>query len=214
MTHSLAMSRASTTSLKRVGCLSLLAFCILLVGCDSKSSATSMASNASTNQSGTDSAALNDSNYDANETSETDEGGDLADSINSADEGESLIAAASPTNSTQKPRSPMVAEQHPGSALQATLIGDYVGMLPCSFCDSTAVILNLFADGSVTKTSIYKNPEFPKEPLVESGVYRQDNKMITIVYDQKNIESYQVQDSHLLMMSDGIPKVDYVLSRQ
>lgn len=211
MTHSLAMSRASTTSLKRVGCLSLLAFCILLVGCDGK---TSMTNNASTTQSGTDSAALNDSNYDANETSGTDEGGDLADSINSDNEGESLIAAASPTNEAQKHRSPMVAEQHPDSALQATLIGDYVGMLPCSFCDSTTVILNLFADGSVTKTSIYKNPESPKDSLVESGVYRQDNKMITIVYDQKNIESYQVQDSHLLMMSDGIPNVDYVLSRQ
>ncbi len=210
MTHSLAMSLDSTTILKRFGYLSLLAVCILLVGCDGK---TSMTNNAPTSQSATDSTALSD-NYDTNATSGAAEGSDLADSINSDDEGESLIAAASPTNGTQESRSPMVAEQHPDSALQATLIGDYVGMLPCSFCDSTAIILNLFADGSVTKTSIYKNPEFSKEPLVESGVYRQDNKMITIVYDQKNIESYQVQDNHLLMMSDGIPNVDYVLSRQ
>ena len=108
----------------------------------------------------------------------------------------------------------MISE-HRNNTLQATLIGDYVGMLPCASCDSIAVTLNLFSDGSVLKTSIYDNPETPQVPIAESGIYRQDNDTITTVYEQDHIETYRIQDKHLVMMDDDkVPNADYMLSRE
>ena len=131
------------------------------------------------------------------------------------EEGEALISAASPANRAQSRRSPMISETPNESMLQATLIGDYVSMQPCPFCDGIAVTLNLFADGSVLKTSVYENPTSAKVPLVESGVYRQDSDMITIVYQDKSIETYAIQDNHLLMLNtDSTPDADYTLSRK
>lgn len=207
MIHFVPISAVSTISFKRFGCLLLLPFFMLLSGCDSQSSAPI---DTSTNQSMTDNKDLDDN---VNGSSENSDSEDLSDEM-SNEEGQSLIAAARPTDNEQKRRSPMIAEQNPNSALQATLIGDYVGVWPCSSCDGISITLNLFADGSVVKTSVYRNPEFPRTPSIESGIYRQDNKLITIVYDEKYIESYEVQDNHLVMMSDGSPRIDYTLSRQ
>ncbi|MGP4849179.1 hypothetical protein ACTXGQ_34100, partial [Marinobacter sp. 1Y8] len=73
----------------------------------------------------------------------------------------------------------------------------------------------LFADGSVLKASYYHNPEKPKTPLLESGIYRQDNDKITIVYEGKNIETYHIQDNHLIRIDehDNLED-DYTLSRK
>lgn len=127
-----------------------------------------------------------------------------------ASQSESLIAAAQPK---EQSHSLTDANIDHSNALQATLIGDYFGMFPCVFCDSIDVTLNLFADGTVLKTSIYRNSETPKVPLVEPGVYRQDSDMITIVYDKQNIESYRIQNNHLLMMDkNNQPDDDYMLA--
>lgn len=46
--------------------------------------------------------------------------------------------------------------------------------------------------------------------LFEPGVYRQDNDMITIVYEDKNIEAYHIQDNHLVLMDEHKkPNNDY-----
>nr|WP_243453238.1 copper resistance protein NlpE N-terminal domain-containing protein [Psychrobacter coccoides] len=88
-------------------------------------------------------------------------------------------------------------------------------MLPCSFCDSISVTLNLLPDGSVIKTNIYENPETPRVPLVEHGLYRQDNDVITVVYDNQDIEGYSIQNSHLIMIDDDKqPITDYTLARK
>ena len=51
--------------------------------------------------------------------------------------------------------------------------------------------------------------------MTESGIYRQDNNVITIVYERKNIETYQIQDNHLIMMDEyKNPDEDYALARQ
>lgn len=137
-----------------------------------------------------------------------------ADADDNEDAGQSLMAAAKFDDSATSRRSPMISEQR-NHTLQATLIGDYVGMLPCGSCDSIAVTLNLFSDGSVLKTSIYDIPETPTVPIAESGIYRQDNDTITIVYEKDHIETYRILDNHLVMLgSDKEPDADYTLSRK
>lgn len=207
---------ALTTFTKRFGRLLLpLPFCIFLISCDSPTSTTAVAHKAPMNQSLNDSKVRNTHLEDAAQMNS--EGLASADEV-SEDEGTSLIAAAKPDNvedRSQTHRTPMISHKNADSALQAILIGDYTGILPCTFCSGISVTLNLFADGSVVKTSIYENPEMPKLPLVESGVYRQDNTMITIVYNNKDIESYQIQDSHLVMLNaDKTLNLDYTLSRK
>lgn len=129
-------------------------------------------------------------------------------------EGQSLIAAAQSTNDLHA-RQSLSNSESPSSTLQATLMGDYGGMVPCKSCANIDVTLNLFADGSVLKTSIYNQPKTPQAPLVESGIYRQDNNTITIVYEAKNIETYHIQDNHLILMDeDKKSNNDYILSRK
>jgi len=202
---------AITSSIKRLGSLLLpLPFCIVLISCDSQSTTTSAAHNPTMKQSLTDSKVHNNQ-YDSAQMN--DDSLAVADDV--ASEGESLIAAAKPDDNVQTRRAPMISDPSTGSGLEATLIGDYVGILPCSFCDSVSVTLNLFADGSVLKTSIYENPKTSKVPLAESGVYRQDSTMITIVYQDNSIESYTIQDNHLVMMSDdNTLNADFTLSRK
>jgi len=129
-------------------------------------------------------------------------------------EGQSLIAAAQSNKDTYADSS-MERSEAKSSMLQATLMGDYGGMVSCIDCDSIDVTLNLFADGSVLKASYYHNPEKPKTPLLESGIYRQDNDKITIVYEGKNIETYHIQDNHLIRIDehDNLED-DYTLSRK
>ena len=131
------------------------------------------------------------------------------------DEGASLMDAAKSNNSDKKRSAPMIAEKRDDSALQATLIGDYTGMLSCSTCDGITWNLNLRSDGTVKKTSVYSSPHTPQPSLVESGVYRQDDHIITIVYDEENIETYTIQDNHLVKL-DANKKLDadYTLSRK
>ncbi|WP_227679561.1 copper resistance protein NlpE N-terminal domain-containing protein [Psychrobacter sp. Pi2-51] len=138
-----------------------------------------------------------------------------ADALANADTGQSLISAAQPTDDTHARSVPMISESNNDSALQATLMGDYGGMVPCSSCDNIDITLNLFADGSVLKKSLYNNAEPPRQPLLESGIYRQDNDTITIVYESKNIETYHIQDNHLVMIDEyKKPDNDYTLSRK
>ena len=94
-------------------------------------------------------------------------------------------------------------------------MGDYGGIVPCESCANIDIILNLFSDGSVLKTSIFNHAEPARAPLLESGVYRQDDDMITIVYERKNIETYKISDNHLIMMdADANLNEDYTLSRK
>ncbi len=135
--------------------------------------------------------------------------------IDAVAEGQSLIAAAQSTNDLHTRQALSNSEAPSSSTLQATLMGDYGGMVPCQSCANIDVTLNLFADGSVLKTSIYHQSEKPQAPLVESGIYRQDDNTITIVYEAKNIETYDIQDNHLILMDEHKnPDNDHVLSRK
>lgn len=203
-----------TAVLKSCGRLLLpLPFFVLLIGCDNQSAAVN--DDTTSGQNVYESKAQTVEIRAVNVEPPQDASAVSADNADNEDAGQSLIAAAQTNDGSRSRQVPMISESGTNSALQATLIGDYVGMLPCTFCDGTAITLNLFADGSVLKTSIYENPQTPQVPLVESGVYRQDNDTITIVYDKKNIESYRIQDNHLVMMNAAKrPDADYTLSRQ
>ncbi|MGP9556357.1 copper resistance protein NlpE N-terminal domain-containing protein [Psychrobacter sp. AOP7-A1-24] len=188
--------------------LFVASLCALIVGCDSASSNTDkdMVSTfaATSPESQDDSQALQDENVELASDDETSE----------MVEGQSLIAAAQSNKNTYVDSS-MERSEAKSSMLQATLMGDYGGMVSCTDCDSIEVTLNLFADGSVLKASNYHNPKESKAPLLESGVYRQDNDKITIVYESKNIETYRIQDNHLVRMGEhhNLDK-DYTLSRK
>ncbi|SJN42361.1 copper resistance protein NlpE N-terminal domain-containing protein [Psychrobacter sp. JB385] len=214
MIYSAPTCATMLTVAKRVGrSLLVLPLCVALIGCDSASSnddkslANQLASS--------DNVAQADSE---NLTQNLQDGSLLQsnDGLNDASEGQSLIAAAQSSSDANPTQSLMGAESsNRNNTLQATLMGDYGGMVPCDACSSIDVTLNLFADGSVSKTSIYNNPDSPRAPLLESGVYRQDNNTITIVYEDKKIESYDIQDNHLILMhADKTPNNDYILSRQ
>lgn len=191
------------TPLKRArGVLLALSACALMLGCDSHSTPF-------------DESTVTKSSIQDTAKSSQEEASDTTDEadIESSDTGESLIASAKPSVRSNAKRAPMIAESDENSSMRATLIGDYVGMLPCDTCDTVKVTLNLFADSTVLKTSIYQNPETPKVPLVESGIYRQDNNEITIVYNDQRIESYRIQNSHLVLLDDDkSPDTDYTLS--
>jgi len=188
--------------------LFVASLCVLLVGCDSASSNTDkeMVSTfaATGSESQDDSQALQDSNAELASDNEPSE----------MVEGQSLIAAAQ-SNKENHVNSSTKRSEVKSSMLQATLMGDYGGMVSCTDCDSIDITLNLFADGSVLKASNYHNPEKPKTPLLESGIYRQDNDKITIVYEGKNIETYHIQDNHLIRIDehDNLED-DYTLSRK
>lgn len=185
-----------------------LSFCALLIGCDSHSSSPTvdkkmMAAHANSDQ------------RDGLVVEQNIEQDALAKQVDSAEEAQSLISAAKPDRKSATNRSSMAAQSAKKSQLQATLIGDYKGVMPCSFCDSTQVLLNLFADGSVIKTSVYNNPQKPTASLTENGIYRQDQDTIIIVYDDQRIESYVIQNNHLILLDDNdIADDDYTLSRQ
>ncbi|WP_227679914.1 copper resistance protein NlpE N-terminal domain-containing protein [Psychrobacter frigidicola] len=202
----------TTTLLRRFGCLGLpLSFCVLLMGCDSQSTAAPVADDTLlSTQAAQDSTAQRVASEEANTQQQDDQL-----EVEGEDEGQSLMAAAKTDDSVSPRRTPMISEKNADSALQATLIGDYIGMLPCSSCEGVTITLNLFADGSVLKTSVYKNPEPAQAPVVESGIYRQDDVTITIVYDTKDIETYCIQDNHLVMVNeDKTLDTDYILSRK
>ncbi len=192
--------------------LLVLPLCMVLTSCDSASS--------NDNRSMNTKVALSDSSNNADTQNVTqnlqDTDNDPSEDELKEEEGQSLIAAAQSMSDAQANQSLMSSESNSrSSTLQATLMGDYGGMVPCEFCDCTGVTLNLFADGTVLKTSVYHNPESPRVPLTEPGVYRQDNDTITIVYEAKNIETYHIQDNHLLLIDDdNNPNTDYILSRQ
>lgn len=206
-----------TVSIRRFRRLLLaLPFFMLLTACDSSSSPSTAANNKTGSETTSVSAAentdLKNSAEDSQDSDNSDSDNEMNDDI---DEGQSLIAAAKTDDGAQTRRTPMISGARNESTLQATLMGDYGGILACSFCDNIDITLNLFADGSVIKTSIYDNPESPQVPLVESGIYRQDGNTITIVYENKNIESYRIQDNHLVMIDeDKKLDADYTLSRK
>ena len=191
-------------------CLRLLLavpVCIALVSCDSASSSTNKNTQGApinsdqSNVLNNDEPALEDNSAKASANEDSDQ------------EGQALIAAANSNDNSA--RSPMISAANSDSMLQATLMGDYGGVVPCPSCGSIDLTLNLFADGSVLKTSVFNQAKTPQPPLIESGVYRQDNDVITIVYEKKNIETYQIQDNHLIMMDEyKNPDENYALARQ
>lgn len=204
----LPVSYADFTIRRCMRLLLAVPVCMALISCDSASSSTN---NQHTQGAPINSAQSTASNSDvavSDENSPTESAED-----NSGKEGQPAIAAASSTKSIS--RSPMISASNNDSMLQATLMGDYGGVVPCASCASINVTLNLFADGSVLKTSVFNQPETPQSPMTESGIYRQDNNVITIVYEKKNIETYQIQDNHLIMMDEyKNPDEDYALARQ
>ncbi|WP_348654917.1 copper resistance protein NlpE N-terminal domain-containing protein [uncultured Psychrobacter sp.] len=182
-----------------------LSFCALLAGCDSHSSTPSTDKRMMIASKQSDAIAAEQETIDP--TSDSDG--------TSSEEDESLISTAKSDRKSSVDRSSSDATTTNDSQMQATLIGDYKGVMPCSFCSSTEVLLNLFADGSVVKTSIYDNPKEPTDSLIENGIYRQDDDKITIVYDDQRIESYIIQNNHLVLLDDNdIADDDYTLSRQ
>ena len=211
----LAPIHATTCTVIRRWGPSLLAIplCVLLIGCDSASSNadqdmmtkaafvdTSEASDQQVTPEEIDSDSISEANAD--------------DGSSESEEGQSLISAAQSSHDGHTHPLTMHSESS-SSALQATLMGDYGGMIPCVDCDSIDVTLNLFADGSVLKTSNYQDSKQARAPLLESGVYRQDNDKITIVYEDKHIESYYIQDNHLILIDDQRElDNDYTLSRK
>ena len=210
MIYSVPICSSTLTILKRSGhCLLALPLCVLLIGCDSTSS--NHDKGVTTKIAPIDYVEDNSSQVAAENLVES----NLLSADSKLDivaEGQSLIAAAQSSNDVHQS---LAYSKLNDSALQATLMGDYGGMVPCNSCDSTDITLNLFADGSVLKTSIYNNPKTPRVPLIESGVYRQDNDTITIVYEDKNIEPYHIQDNHLVLMDEyKNPNNDYTLSRK
>ena len=177
----------------------------LLAGCDSHSSTPSTDERVMIASKQSDAIAAEQETIDPNSN---------IDGTNS-EEDESLISTAKSDRKSSVDRSSSDATTTNDSQMQATLIGDYKGVMPCSFCSSTEVFLNLFADGSVVKTSIYDNPKEPTDSLIENGIYRQDDDKITIVYDDQRIESYIIQNNHLVLLDDNnIADDDYTLSRQ
>jgi hypothetical protein len=199
-----------STSLIIKRCTSLLLavpVCIALVSCDSASS--------STNKNTQDAPIHSDQNKILKNDETVLEENSAKASVNkeSGQEGQAPIVATNSNDSSA--RSPMISSSNSDSMLQATLMGDYGGVVPCPSCGSIDITLNLFADGSVLKTSVFNQAETPQPPLIESGVYRQDNDMITIVYEKKNIETYQIQDNLLIMIDEyKNPNEDYALARQ
>lgn len=203
----LPVSCADFTIRRRMRLLLFVPVCIALMSCDSASSSTNKNTQGAPINS-TQSTASNSDEAILEENSATESAED-----NRSKEGQPAIAAANSTKSTS--RSPMISASNSDSMLQATLMGDYGGVVPCSACASINITLNLFADGSVLKTSVFNQPEIPQPPMIESGVYRQDSDVITIVYEKKNIETYQIQHNHLLMMDEyKNPDADYALVRQ
>ena len=65
--------------------------------------------------------------------------------------------------------------------------------------------------GNITHTAM----TFVSNTAYENGIYRQDDDKITIVYDDQRIESYIIQNNHLVLLDDNnIADDDYTLSRQ
>lgn len=214
------ISPSLTPSIKRLSRLLLpLPLCLLFIGCDKQSSTSKVSHKPAIQQSATSNEATADA---STETEDTKRLIDAADTVTvdtepaeESDAGLSLMVAAKPDNLATYYHSSVASDSLSDDTLQATLIGDYAGMLPCSFCDSISVTLNLLPDGSVIKTNIYENPETPRVPLVEHGLYRQDNDVITVVYDNQDIEGYSIQNSHLIMIDDDKqPITDYTLARK
>lgn len=199
--------------IKRFGRLSLVSVLMILSGCDG---ASSTADNSANQTAPFDSAEHTDLQNAAKLPKDSDSShADSDNEMTGMDDSQSALAAAKIGDKAYTRRAPMIAGARDDSTLQATLMGDYGGMLPCSSCDNIDITLNLFADGSVLKTSIYNNPDSPQVPLVEPGIYRQDGNTITIVYEKNNIESYRIQDNHLVMMDQNKNlNVDYTLSRK
>ena len=192
--------------------LLVLPFCLLLSGCDTASSNSDqdLVTKVQSVDTLPDSEPQNIAeNLHSTLAPETNAGDQLTESS----EGQSLIAAAQ--SSSDGPAATTSDLAASSSALQATLMGDYGGVVPCTDCDSIDVLLNLFSDGSVTKTSTYQNPAQPRVPVLESGVYRQDQNKITIVYEDGRLESYYIQDNHLILIDEqDVPNDDYTLARQ
>ena len=210
ITISTPFSAAVTIMRRCMRPLLALPLCLLLMSCDSASSSTT-ANNKTTQGAPATNSSATSSDLQDNDA-QKDLANDAADEANNA-EGQSLIAAANSDHNSR--RAPMISAASSDSSLQATLMGDYGGVVPCASCDNIDITLNLFADGSVLKTSVFNDEEPTNPPLLESGVYRQDDDKITIVYERKNIETYKISDNHLIMMdADANPNDDYTLSRK
>lgn len=184
----------------------ILSMAVLIAGCDNSTSAPEPIDEQP------DITVQNEPSVTQNERIEEEK---VAEDYSTSDsEGQSLIAAAKTDGSKRNHSSDTSADTR-SNTLQATLMGDYDGMLPCATCDNIEVVLNLFSDGTVTKTSTFVNAKPARANLIEHGIYRQDQDIINIVFDNKDIETYLIQNNHLIMMDDNdMPSDDHILSRQ
>ena len=100
--------------------------CLLLISCDSASSS---------NNKTTQTAPIN-SLEQTDGKSDTDLENGSSDVVNEAngEQGQSLIAVANAKDNTRS--SPMISTVNSDSTLQATLMGDYGGIVPCASCDN------------------------------------------------------------------------------
>ena len=187
-----------------------LTFAVLLSACDGASSTTSTSSTTSFSSSTTEKSTQITPLEQQSISNSSD---DPLDAIQDNPEHDGYESAQVRARNTRQ-YSPMISEKSDDSALQATLMGDYGGVLPCLSCSSIEITLNLFADGSVTKTSAFKNSKTLPDTAVNYGTYKQDKDEIIIVYGKRVIERYLIQNNNLVRLDgNGEANNDYTLSR-
>ena len=203
----LSICRADHT---RVFCFALFSSaCLLLSGCDSQSASSPVRAQVSKSANGE---AVAQSQSEALAFSEQ----TISEAANEADEiaGRPLLASAQSDEREPLPNEYQTDNAESSYSLGATLIGDYGGTVPCRNCERVDVTLNLFSDGSVAKTSVYQNQGDKPQSVTQSGIYRQDEHVITIVYDDQDLESYHIEGNYLVQLNaDDRPNDDYTLSR-
>jgi len=210
MIHITAFSAYRSHSIRILPLSSLLiSACLLLSGCDSQSANSSVRAQVSKSA---DVEVAPQSQHEALAFSEQ----ASSEAANEADEfaGRPLLASAQSEEIEQLPDAYQVDSAESSYSLGATLIGDYSGTVPCRNCERVDVTLNLFSDGSVAKTSVYQNEADKPQSVTQSGIYRQDEHVITIVYDDQDLESYSIDGNYLVQLNaNDLPNDDYTLSR-
>lgn len=209
MIHITAFSTRRSRSIRILPLSALLISVCLLSGCDSQSANSSVRAQVSKSA---DVEAVAQSQHEALAFSEQ----TSSEAASEADEiaGRPLLASAQSDESEPLPNEYQVDNADSNYSLGATLIGDYGGTVPCRNCERVDVTLNLFSDGSVAKTSVYQTEDDKPQSVTQSGIYRQDEHVITIVYDDQDLESYNIDGNYLVQLNaNDLPNDDYTLSR-
>ena len=187
----------------------LIGACFLMSGCDSQSANSSVRSQVAKSVDSQESELSQPDDLALDEQASL----DVADATTEVS-GRSLLASAQTDTLTSALNTPKAQLLEDSDSLEATLIGDYGGTMPCANCERVDVTLNLFSDGSVAKTSVYQTSEDKPQSITLSGIYRQDADTITIVYEDQALESYDIEGNYLVRLNaDDQPDDNYTLSR-